>query len=273
MVQSTYYSQIQEWRKEYERKLASPDGWLAISGLFWLEEGVNRFGCAQSNEIVLPSGTAPEQAGIISFQQGEINLEVNDCVTLIINEAEVTSTKITLKEYGSSDWLVLNEVKLSVIQRGARFGVRVYDPNNPPRRRFASLRWFPVEEAYSIRARYFPYDPVDTLLINNVLGDTLELTCPGYVEFRLNQQPCRLYPISEEDDDLLWFMFRDSTSGSLTYAGGRYLYVDPPKGETIVLDFNKAHNPPCAYTDFATCPLPPPQNKLPAPIMAGEMKF
>ena len=273
MVQGTYYSQIQDWRKEHERKLASPDGWLAISGLFWLEEGKNRFGCAQSNEIVLPSEAAPEQAGVFSFKQGEISLKVNDGVNLTINEKPVVSTKIKLSEYGSSDWLVLNELKLSVIQRGARYGVRVYDPNNPPRRRFASLRWFPVEDAYCINARYFTYDPVDTLLINNVLGDTLELTCPGYVEFTFNEQPCRLYPVSDEDDDILWFMFRDSTSGSLTYAGGRYLYVEPPKGEEIILDFNKAQNPPCAYTDFATCPLPPPQNKLSVPIMAGEMKF
>ncbi|MBN1149402.1 MAG: DUF1684 domain-containing protein [Anaerolineales bacterium] len=273
MAIKSYFSEIQDWRKEYERKLASPDGWLAISGLFWLEDGQNRFGSARSNEIALPEGSAPEQVGVFSFRGGKITLDVTGDARVTINDQPVSSTQVELSQYGSSDWIVINDLKLSVIQRGARFGVRVYDQNNPPRKQFSALRWFPIEEAYRVKARFFAYDPPSPLAINNVLGQTLELTCPGYVEFSLGQQTCRLYPVSDDETKQLWFMLRDGTSGSLTYAGGRYLITDLPAGDQVTLDFNKTHNPPCAYTDFATCPLPPPQNKLTAPIMAGEMKF
>jgi uncharacterized protein (DUF1684 family) len=211
--------------------------------------------------------------GVLTFHNGKVSLEVSGEASVTVDGEPVEAMDVKLGEYGSSEWIVVNDLKLSVIQRGARYGVRVYDQDNPPRRQFRALRWFPIEEAYSVSAQYFAYDPPDTLSINTVLGQILELPCPGYVEFSINQQECRLYPVLDEDDDCLWFMLRDGTSGSLTYAGGRYLVTDLPSDDQLVLDFNKAHNPPCAYTDFATCPLPPPQNKLAVPIMAGELKF
>jgi len=210
---------------------------------------------------------------VFTFRGGKVTLDVTGDAAVTIGDQSISSTEVKLGEYGSSEWILVNDLKLSVIQRGARYGVRVYDQNNPPRRQFSALRWFPIEEAYRVIARFFAYDPPGALSINNVLGQTLELSCPGYVEFTLNQQESRLYPVTDEDDDRLWFMIRDGTSGSLTYAGGRYLITDPPDDDHVILDFNKAHNPPCAYTDFATCPLPPPQNKLLSPIMAGELKF
>ena len=159
MVLKSYFSEIQDWRRDYETKLVSPDGWLAISGLFWLDDGENRFGTARSNEIVLPEGSAPDQVGVLTFHNGKVSLEVSGEASVTVNGEPVEAMDVKLGEYGSSEWIVVNDLKLSVIQRGARYGVRVYDQDNPPRRQFRALRWFPIEEAYSVSAQYFAYDP------------------------------------------------------------------------------------------------------------------
>jgi uncharacterized protein (DUF1684 family) len=241
--------------------------------LFWLEEGENRFGSDPSNQVALPVGAAPPYSGVFIYKEDKIVLRAAEGVTLTMDGKPVTVTQVKLNEYGSSEWILLNELKLSVIQRGTRYGVRVYDPNNPSRKQFVSLHWFPIEEAYRIEAAFIPYDPVQKITIVNVIGDALEMVCPGYAEFTLHGESCRLYAIDSDDDGRLWFMFRDATSGSLTYPGGRYLISPQPEGGKVIVDFNRTYNPPCAYTDFATCPIPPVANRLKVPVMAGELKF
>jgi uncharacterized protein (DUF1684 family) len=164
-------------------------------------------------------------------------------------------------------------VKFAVIQRGTRYGVRVYDQNNPERRKYLNVRWFAVNQDLCIQARYLPLKDPLTLTIVNVLGDSSEELCNGYVEFNLGDQVRKLYPLTVDDGAHLWFMFKDTTNGHLTYNGGRFLTADAAKEGMVTLDFNKAHNPPCAYTHFATCPLPPEINRLPIDIVAGEMTF
>jgi hypothetical protein len=131
MPDEIYIDSIKKWRHEYAQKLLSQDGWLSISGLFWLEEGPNRFGAGPSNSIILPPGPAPDFAGTFFLQEGKITLHTADQVEVIIGDQKVTTSSIVLGSYGSSEWILLNELKLSVIQRGTRFGVRVYDKNNP----------------------------------------------------------------------------------------------------------------------------------------------
>ena len=163
--------------------------------------------------------------------------------------------------------LRIGDDTLAVIRRGKRVGLRVYAPENPRRLAFRGLRWYPVDPAYRIVARFVPYARPKTLLITNVLGDVRAAPCPGYAEFRLDGRVCRLD--AEDQGATFFFNFGDRTNAHGTYGAGRFLDAPKPKGGRIVLDFNRATNPPCAFTDFATCPLPPKGNALPVAVRAG----
>ena len=273
MVDQTYFNTINEWRKAYEERLGAPDGWLSISGLFWLREGDNLIGTDPTSQVVLPQGAGPAKTATIHVQGTQIKLAVSEEVKMTCNEKPVSSMDIKLNEYGSSDWFFIKDVKFAVIQRGTRYGVRVYDQNNPERRKYLNVRWFAVNEAQRVQAKYHALEKPLMLTIVNVLGDSSEEPCEGYVEFTLGDKAYKLYPLSINDGKGLWFMFKDGTNNKLTYNGGRFMTADGPKDGIVTLDFNKAHNPPCAYTHFATCPLPPDMNRLPVDIIAGEMTF
>lgn len=272
-MSDNYYTSINNWRKSYEEKLGAPDGWLSISGLYWLKEGENRIGADASAEIMLPRNSAPRKAGIITLNGAQITLHAAEEAHFTCNDQPVTDQLIKLNEYGSSDWIFSNEVKFAVIQRETRYGVRVYDSNNPARRKFYNVRWFAINENFCLEARYCQLDEPIKLTIMTVLGDTSEELCNGYVEFLVKDTLCKLYPLEIEDGKRLWFLFRDQTNKNQTYSGGRFLTAESPKDGIVTLDFNKAYNPPCAYTHFATCPLPPEVNRLSVEIVAGELEF
>jgi uncharacterized protein (DUF1684 family) len=273
MDEKTHADSIRKWRQEYAQHLMSPEGWLAISGLFWLDQGENHMGAHPSNRIILPPHSAPEDSGTFILRDREITLQVTGSVKMTINDQPISNTQIVIDSYGSSEWISLNDLKLSVIQRGARYGVRIYDKNHPQLKQFVVLRWFPIQLDYCIEASFVPFDQPKTMYIVNVLGDTLEMASPGYAEFPLQGQVCRLHAVPVEESDRLWFLFQDVTSSDATYPGGRFLTTDAPHENIVTLDFNKAHNPPCAYTDFATCPLPPSINRLPVRVSAGESRY
>ncbi|MGI8988439.1 MAG: DUF1684 domain-containing protein [Bryobacteraceae bacterium] len=168
----------------------------------------------------------------------------------------------------------VGDVEIQVIKRGGRQGVRVRDPNSSARREFSGLGYFPIDERYRVQAKFVPYNPAKQIPITNVLGMTWPEKCPGYAEFALRGTRYRLEPVIEDDEpNQLFFIFRDLTSNRESYASGRFLYADFPKDGHVTLDFNKAYNPPCAFTAFATCPLPPHQNRLPVRIEAGEKRY
>jgi uncharacterized protein len=273
MDEKSYADSIRKWRQEYAQKLMSPEGWLAISGLFWLDQGENRMGAHPSNRIILPPRSAPEYSGTFFLREREVTLQAAEGVEMTVSDQLVTTTQLAIDSYGSSEWISLNDLKLSVIQRGARYGVRIYDKNHPQLKQFVVLRWFPIQPEYCIEAQFIPFAEPKSMSIVNVLGDTLEMESPGYAEFSLQGQVCRLHAVPVEESDRLWFLFQDVTSTDATYPGGRFLTTEPPQGNMITLDFNKAHNPPCAYTDFATCPLPPPVNRLPVRVSSGESRY
>ena len=272
MTDESYYNSIRSWRKNYEEKLGAPDGWLSISGLFWLNQGVNRLGNEHSCEVHLPLSGGFRKIGTITLDGSQLTLSAEGDAPLICNGQPVTTLEIKLNEFGASDWIFLNDLKFNVIQRTTRYGVRVYDPNNPQRKKIINVRWFGINEQFCIEARYRPLDEPIQLTIVNVLGDASEEPCNGYVEFAVGNQICKLYPLSLEDGRL-WFMFKDTTNNRLSYSGGRFLVADAPKDGIVMMDFNKTYNPPCAYTDFATCPLPPEINRLAVDIVAGELSF
>jgi uncharacterized protein (DUF1684 family) len=265
-----YAADVEAWRVKREARLKADGGWLTVAGLFWLKEGANRFGSGKDNDVVLPS-PAPERAGVFEFQAGKVKLRLEAGVPASIDGKLVTTADMRPDTSGSPDVLALGPLTMHVIERGGRFGIRLKDNDSPARKAFKGLEWFPVSEQYRVTARFVPYDPPRKITIPNVLGDASEMPSPGYAAFSLGGKELRLDPVLEDAaSDELFFIFRDETSGRGTYGGGRFLYTEKPKDGSVVLDFNKAYSPPCAFTQYATCPLPPKQNRLGVRIEAGE---
>ena len=259
-IEPPYRASVEAWRAEREAKLRAEDGWLAVAGLHWLREGKNTLGTADGNDIVLPAGSAPARAGTLRLRGGR--------VTLGLADGERRPEREIAPESG--DVVALGRLRLSVIERSGRLGLRVRDPDAARRRGFEGLAWYPIDESYRVRARFVPARGTRTIEVATVLGDLLRMPSPGHVEFTLRGRALRLDPVLEEGSSRLFFIFRDATAGRQTYPAGRYLYAEPPDGGHLTLDFNQAYSPPCAFTDFATCPLPPLQNRLAVAVEAGE---
>ena len=270
---SPYVAEVEQWRAKREERLKADGGWLTVSGLSWLKDGPNTFGSAPGNDMVLPS-SAPPRAGVIDFLGGKATVRVEPGVRIVSGDKPVTAMELRADTAsGGPDVLVLGPVSLQVIERGGRFGIRMKDNQSAQRRAFAGLTWYPVSEAHRVVARFVPHSEKKTIAIANVLGQEDQMASPGYVLFKIGDREVRLEPVLEETDAKeLFFIFKDQTAGRDTYPAGRFLYTDLPKDGTVVLDFNKAYSPPCAFTAYATCPLPPPQNRLSVRIEAGEKK-
>jgi uncharacterized protein (DUF1684 family) len=208
------------------------------------------------------------------MQGGNVSLKLAPGVSASLNGKPVDSDALlALKSDadGGPDKLMIRDLTLTVIKRGKRVGIRVYNPNSEVRRRFGGERWFPINRAYVIHARFVPYKTPRKMPIVNVLGDVRMALSPGYVVFPLHGRLCRLE--TEAEDDGLFLNFQDRTTGQTTYHAGRFLDTPKPINGFVEIDFNKATNPPCAYTSFATCPLPPKDNRLPVAILAGEKSY
>jgi uncharacterized protein (DUF1684 family) len=271
--QSTYKSSIKQWRVEREDKLKADDGWLTVAGLFWLKEGTNTFGTDHSMNLVLPAGSAPANVGSLELRNGAVTLQINDGTTVNVNDQPAKELELKIDSNNTKpDVITIGSLKLTVIKRSNRIGLRLRDMNSRARREFKGLRWFPARHSLRVVATFTPFDKPKEMKIVNVLGDELKMTNPGILTFKLKGRTYQLKPVVENDHELL-IIFRDRTAGKSTYPAGRFLYTGLPKDGKVVLDFNKAENPPCAFTKFATCPLPPRQNFLPITIEAGELNY
>ena len=265
-----YREEIRKWRADYETSLKHDNGWLTLAGLFWLKEGDNHFGTGPGNDLLLPEGSAPEAAGTFVFHDGKTQLRLNAGVQAFLNGAPVlTEPALKPDASGNPDRITLGHLSMIAIQRGSRYGIRLWDNQSAVRRDFKGTRWFPAKESYRITAKFIAYPQPKMIPILNILGDTEQNPSPGYAEFELDGKACRLDPLLEGDH--LFFIFKDATSGKQTYPAGRFLYTGLPKDGKVILDFNQAENPPCAFTAYATCPLPPRQNHLQVAIEAGEL--
>lgn len=267
----TYQAEIEQWRRGREEMLKAEDGWLSVAGLFWLKEGTNTLGADAGNTIQLPKGSAPGQAGVIEFHNGNTTFRAAAGVEVTVNGKPAVVAALNPDTAGASDVLRVRDLTMFVIQRGSRFGIRLKDKNSEARKTFRGLKFFPVREEYRVKAKFVPYNPPRKIAVPNILGDVEEEASPGYAVFTLNGHQYQLEPL--EEGDTLFFIFKDQTAGKETYPAGRFLYTDKPQGGEVILDFNRAVNPPCAFTAFATCPLPPQQNQLPLRIEAGEMRY
>lgn len=237
----SYSDELAAFRKEQEDELTKDGGWLSVVGLNWLNEGDNPLDPALGKLV----------------RKGET-------VTLVPPQGAPRRLK------PNADSLTQGTKTYAILQRGKRLGVRVYDSEAPGRRSFPGQQWFAPSEKFRITAAFHPYPAGKPLAITNVLGDTQPMPCPGYVTFTLDGVACRLE--AQEIPTGLFFNIHDLTSGKTTYPAGRFLETAKPKDGKVVLDFNRAVNPPCAFTEFATCPLPPRANFLKVALLAGEKK-
>jgi uncharacterized protein (DUF1684 family) len=263
-VASGYLEETAKWRAEREASLKAPSGWLSVAGLFWLHSGENVVGSDPQSDVVLPAG-APKRAGVLLLEGGKAGK----------NAVNVTYDKRVLKTDATDhpDVVQIGTVSFTVIERGGKTGVRLRDPNAETRLGFTGCKWFPADPAWRVKAKWVAYPQPKKIAITNILGMTDEEPSPGFAEFTVSGKTMRLEPVTEDGE--LFFMFKDATSGKSTYGAGRFLYAAYPKtgAAEVELDFNRSHNPPCAFTAFATCPLPPKQNILQIAVDAGEKSY
>jgi uncharacterized protein len=268
-----YRDSIRKWREDREARLKADGGWLTLAGLFWLREGENRFGTDPAGDIVLPEGSAPARAGSFVLEGKAVSVSLRAGVEgRVGGEPVPEATPMRPDTSGAADVLEMGALSLHVIERGGRLAVRLKDKNSPARKGFTGLRWFGIDEAHRVEARWSAYPEPKPVKVPNVLGQTETMPSPGHAELEIGGKTVRLDGVLENPRaEQLFFIFRDQTSGKETYGAGRFLYSDLPRAGKVVLDFNKAYSPPCAFTPYATCPLPPPQNWLPVRVEAGEM--
>jgi hypothetical protein len=273
-AEEAHRAEVRKWREQREARLRADNGWLTVAGLFWLEEGRKTFGSAPSNDFVLPP-SAPARAGVLERAGASVRVTLEPGVEARLNGLPVARpAALAADTTGQPDVLEMGPLTLAVIERGGRYGVRLRDRDNPARKAFAGLSWFEVDETWRVEARFVPYPEPKAVKVPNVLGQMNEMPSPGYAEFTRDGQTIRLDGVLEEKDaDELFYIVRDGTSGKETYGSGRFLYAPLPKDGRVVLDFNKAYSPPCAFTPYATCPLPPRQNWITLRVEAGEKVY
>jgi uncharacterized protein (DUF1684 family) len=263
-----------QYRKNREVWMRSPESPLALAGLFWLKPGVNRFGAHPQNEIVLPGG--PATVGHLRVDGRHVRIIIeNPTIAAYVDRQRVTERELKTDADGKTpDLLEVGDLQMKLIQRGEQLGLRLINLKNPPLLGFSGLSFYEIDLTYRLEGQFIPYRPAKKIKVASVTGQVEEMLCPGVVRFLLNGKAYSLEPVFETPQaNELFLMFKDSTNGSETYEGGRYLYAELPRGDRVRLNFNQAHNPYCAYNSFSTCQIPPMQNWLRVPIRAGEKKY
>jgi len=267
---ASYRAGIEKYRLDRVAELTAEDGWLAVRGLFWLHEGANTAGSDPASEIRLPPRAA-KRIGVFTLAKDQISFTADPSAAVTSGGKPVSSTTLGR---GAEASIVTSGVTLTAIRRGDKIGLRMRDPEHPNRTTFKGLAYFPLSAAYRFHAKFTAYDTLKPVLVPNVLGQLVPMESPGFVQFAINGKTYRLEPVYEtpKHEDL-FFIFKDLTSRTETYEAGRFLHTPLPKDGFVDLDFNRAYNPPCAFTEFATCPLPIKENQLTVRLPAGERRF
>lgn len=265
-----YVKSVQEWQQQRLENLKDEDGWLNLVGLLWLKEGENPFGSSEANNIIFPENT-PEFIGSVALYKGNISVTINNDVDVYINDSLLKECSVNTDMDKNTTIFKLNSFKWHFIKRGNRYGIRLRDLENPLINQISTLPSFPINSKWRIKAKFEKFDKPKEIAIPNVLGDIEYEKCYGLLKFNVNNKQCSLMPLGDGVDNDFFIIFADETSAEETYGAGRFLSVEKPDANGITyIDFNKAENPPCAFTDFATCPLPPKENILTVKILAGE---
>ena len=268
--------EIESWRQKRHTRLLNDQGWLTLCGLFWLKEGENTMGTDSSNAIVFPSGKSPAVAGSLFLEKDSIRFVASTPPEIKFKDSIVTSMRVHHDGEPNAEPTILSvrSLTLQIIKRGAQYGVRVKDKQNPALLNFKGMDYFPIDPGWRFEAKFEPYTPSKSIEIATVINTIEKDSCPGAIVFEKDGKEYRLDAVKEVgSDDQLFIMLSDETSGKETYGLGRQLYTELPKDNKVVIDFNKAYNWPCVFTNFATCPIPPRQNHLPFRVEAGEKMY
>ena len=267
-----YLEEINKWDQHRLERLKADDGWLNLVGRTWLKPGENKFGSAKDNDVLIESDKVPDYMGVFVFEDSSVTMKVNDGVEILLDGEPINEMKMIGDESRDMTVFQYGSIKWNLIIRDTLYGIRFRDLESEFVNTFQGIERFPVNEDWRIEAKYEAYDPPKIIHVPNVLGQISKEPSPGAIVFTKENQTYRLDAI--EVGSRLWFIFADRTSGEETYGGGRFLYTDRADSNGIVIvDFNKAYNPPCVLTKFATCPMPPKQNYLSVKITAGEKTY
>jgi hypothetical protein len=272
-VDPAYEKSIVEWRQKSEATLKSDTGWLTVAGLHWLKPGETTFGSDPKSGFVLPAGKAPAKAGRIHFDGKQVWLEAEPGAGVLVNGEAAARTLLKSDLEPKYDLVTIGDLTFFVIVRGDKTGLRLRDKTSKYRKAFVHKSWYPVKSEYKIEGKFLPFATPKKLKVPTVIEGVVEdHESPGEVEFALGGKTHRVQ-VLKAGKEQVWLIFRDQTSGKATYPAGRFLYGDLSADGKVTFDFNRAYNPPCAFTPYATCPLPPRQNYLKAAVEAGELTY
>jgi uncharacterized protein (DUF1684 family) len=271
------------WRAQHATDLQKPDGWLSLAGLEWLDPGDNSFGSAAGNKIHLPAG-GPEHLGVLHLAGTVVTLNPPSGgfpQGFLIDGKPAQSQELHTDSESDkhNPRMTISALNVYVVHRGGRFALRIKDAHSAALVGFHGLTWYAPDATYRVTARWIPYTPPKSVTLATLIGTSYAQPVPGAAEFKLAGKTYQLEPVLEDPAVAkLFFILRDTTSTSTTYGACRFLYTGFPdygldKPGELVLDFNHLENPPCAYTPYATCPLPPPGNRLAIPLPVGEQRY
>ena len=265
-----YAKSVTDWRAKVEKSLRADNGWLTLAGRYVLKPGENTFGSGPGNDIVFPKGVGSAGMGSVFVEPGRVTVKMVPGLRMRKDGIEYTE-----RDMGTSvekrDWVSVGTVAFHFIEVNGKTVMRLADNQSEVRRKFGGRVWYDVNDNYRVPAKFVPYEPGKKISIVNVLDEVSDEPVAGYVEFEIaGRGPYRLDAL--DDDGGLFIIFSDATAGDTTYKPGRFLYVEekPLPNTRFTLDLNRAYNPPCAFSEFTTCPLPPKQNQLKVKIEAGE---
>lgn len=268
--QDDYIKSVQEWKQKRLENLKSESGWLNLVGLYWLKDGQNPFGSNDANNIIFPE-KAPEFIGTIILYRDFLSVSINDDVEVFINDSLLKEHDIYTDNDNNTTRFKMGSFRWHIIKRGDRYGIRLRDLESPLINQITEIPSFPVDLNWRIEASFERFEQPKDIAIPNVLGDTNYEKCYGVIKFKVGETGYSLMPTGDGINEDFFVIFADETSAEETYGAGRFLSVEKPdENGKIYIDFNKATNPPCAFTEFATCPLPPKENILKVKILAGE---
>ncbi len=271
-VKDDYAQKIDTARQQRVARLTSPTGWLTLVGLDWLKEGNNTVGSAKDNAIVFAG--APPHLGTITLVGKKATIALDPKAEATIDGPKSVSAELLDDSHDKPTNVAFGTVSFYLVERNGQFGLRVKDSNAQTRKNFLGLDYFDTDPSWRIEAKWEAYNPPHEIEEPNVLGKSDKVIVPGAAVFTRDGKTFRLEPVIETPGDTnLFLVFADKTSGKETYGAARFLYTDAPRDGKVIIDFNTAYNPPCAFTPYATCPLPTKQNRLAVSVKAGEKKY
>jgi uncharacterized protein (DUF1684 family) len=269
---ATYEAEINAWHAKRIEDVKAPNGWVNLIGLYWLEPGINSFGTGEKNNIVFPKGTLPEKAGYFLVKENTVSLTVEKGMDILSNGAAITNGIIFHPDSAKNPQLAYGSLRWNIIKRDTKLGIRVRDLESSALKNFKGVERFPIDPQWRLAARFEKADSLKTIDITNILGQTTAQNSPGAIVFEWEGKEYKLDALEGKDE--FFIVFADATTGKETYGGGRFIYVKKSGADgNTTIDFNKAYNPPCVFSPYATCPLPPKQNVLPIAITAGERVY